>query len=386
MPTILSDVVFRDELRDYMQVNTAEKTAFFQSGILVNNSDMSSLLASPSNTFTIPWWVDLDASIESNYSNDVYTDIAVPLSVTSSSMQARAAYLNEGWNAMNLVKNITNQDPLEFVASRLTSYWQRVAQRRAIATVVGLYNDNVAGTGDMVVDAGGPITAAAIIRARATMGDYTPQIVTPNGTKALSVIAMHSAVYTELQILNLIDFTPIADQVPEFGRYQQMIVVLDDGLPVIGTGADAKYLSVIFGPGAIGYAEEQDEDDMEYDREPARGNGGGAETLWTRRNFVLHPLGYSFNSTTITGTPGTSRPVSANWAGPVVQRTGIAVIQIFVPAGSGSLLITQTADKLRELFEFETDGRLDYFAVSAVDAGEADGWAQMNIQIPYRAV
>lgn len=315
MPTILSDVVFRDELRDYMRVNTAEKTAFFQSGILVNNSDMSTLLASPSNTFTIPWWVDLDASIESNYSNDVYTDIAVPLSVTSASMQARAAYLNEGWNAMNLVKNITNQDPLEFVASRLTNYWQRVAQRRTIATVVGLYNDNVADNGgDMVVDAGGPISAAAIIRAKATMGDYTPQIITPSGTKALSSIAMHTAVYTELQILNLIDFTPIADQVPEFGRYQNMIVVLDDSMPVIGTGEDAKYLSVIFGPGAIGYAEEQDEDDMEYDREPARGNGGGAETLWTRRNFVLHPLGYSFLSATITGTPGTTRPVSANWA------------------------------------------------------------------------
>ncbi|WP_343463481.1 hypothetical protein [Pantoea sp.] len=315
MPTILSDVVFRDELRDYMQVNTAEKTAFFQSGILTNNRDMSTLLASPSNTFTIPWWVDLDASVESNYSNDVYTDIAVPLSVTSASMQARAAYLNEGWNAMSLVKNITNQDPLEFVASRLTSYWQRVAQRRAIATVVGIYNDNVAGNaGDMVVDAGGPITAAAIIRARATMGDYSPQIITPSGTTALSVIAMHSAVYTELSILNQIDFTPIADQVPEFGRYQNMVVVLDDGLPVVGTGADAKYLSIIFGPGALGYAEEQDEDDMEYDREPARGNGGGTETLWTRRNFVIHPLGYSFNSTTITGTPGTSRPISANWS------------------------------------------------------------------------
>lgn len=309
MPTILSDVVFRDELRDYMRVNTAERTAFFESGILTNNNDMSTLLASPSNTFTIPWWVDLDASIESNYSNDVYTDIAVPLSVTSASMQARAAYLNEGWNAMNLVKNITNQDPLEFVASRLTNYWQRVAQRRAIATTIGIYNDNVASNGgDMVIDAGGTINAAAIIRAKATMGDYSGQL------GGLSVIAMHSAVQTELQILNLIDFTPLADQIPEFGRFQGMRVVVDDSMPVIGTGADARYLSVIFGPGAIGYAEEQDEDDMEYDREPARGNGGGAETLWTRRNFVIHPLGYSFLSATITGTPGTTRPVSANWA------------------------------------------------------------------------
>lgn len=309
MPTILSDVVFRDELRDYMRVNTAERTAFFESGILTNNNDMSTLLASPSNTFTIPWWVDLDASIESNYSNDVYTDIAVPLSVTSASMQARAAYLNEGWNAMNLVKNITNQDPLEFVASRLTSYWQRVAQRRAIATAIGIYNDNVASNnGDMVQDAGGTINAAAIIRSKATMGDYSGQL------GGLSVIAMHSAVQTELQILNLIDFTPLADQIPEFGRFQGMRVVVDDSMPVIGTGETAKYLSVIFGPGALGYAEEQDEDDMEYDREPARGNGGGAETLWTRRNFVIHPLGYSFLSAKITGTPGTTRPVSANWA------------------------------------------------------------------------
>lgn len=309
MPTILSDVVFRDELRDYMQVNTAEKTAFFQSGILTNNNDMSTLLASPTNTFTIPWWVDLDASIESNYSNDVYTDIAVPLSVTSASMQARAAYLNEGWNAMSLVKNITNQDPLEFVASRLSSYWQRVAQRRLIATTVGIYNDNVANDGgDMVIDAGGTINAASIIRAKATMGDYSGQL------GGLSVIAMHSAVQTELQILNLIDFTPLADQIPEFGRFQGMRVVVDDSMPVVGTGADAKYLSVIFGPGAIGYAEQQPDNDIRYVEEEERGNGGGAETLWTRRNFVLHPLGFSFLSTTITGTPTTTRPISANWA------------------------------------------------------------------------
>jgi len=310
MPTILSDVVFRDELRDYISVNTVERTAFFESGILTTNSDMTQLLASPSNTFTIPWWVDLDASIESNYSNDVYTDIAVPLSVHTASMQARAAYLNEGWNAMSLVKNITKQDPLEFVAGRLISYWQRVAQRRTIATTIGIYNDNVASNGsDMVVDAGGTINAAAIIRAKATMGDYSGQL------GGLSVIAMHSAVQAELQILTLIDFSPLADQIPEFGRFQGMRVVVDDSMPVIA-GTPNKYLSVIFGPGAIGYAEQQPEgeDGLEYERAPDRGNGGGAETLWTRRNFVVHPLGYSFLSATITGTPTTTRPISANWS------------------------------------------------------------------------
>jgi hypothetical protein len=310
MPTILSDVIFRDELRDYITVNSVEKTAFFESGILTTNSDMTQLLASPTNTFTIPWWVDLDASIEPNYSNDVYTDIAVPLSVHTASMQARAAYLNEGWNCMNLVKNITKQDPLEFVAGRLLSYWRKQAQRRTIATTVGIYNDNVAGNGgDMVVDAGGTINAAAIIRAKATMGDYSGQL------GGLSVIAMHSAVQTELQILNLIDFTPLADQIPEFGRFQGMRVVVDDSMPVI-TGTPNKYLSVIFGPGAIGFAEQQPEgeDGLEYERAPDRGNGGGTETLWTRRNFVVHPLGFSFTGATITGTPTTTRPQSANWS------------------------------------------------------------------------
>ncbi|ATM21087.1 phage tail terminator-like protein [Raoultella ornithinolytica] len=73
-------------------------------------------------------------------------------------------------------------------------------------------------------------------------------------------------------------------------------------------------------------------------------------------------------------------------AGPVVQRTGVLIIQLFVPVGAGTLLTTQTADKLTDLFEFQDDGRLSYFAVSAVPAGEADGWSQLNLQIPYRAL
>lgn len=311
--TVLADIIFQDELRDYIDVNSVEQTAFMQSGIIAQTPEMAQLLAGPSNTFNIPHWIDLDASIEPNYSNDVYTDIATPLAVAQASMGGRSAYLNEGFSAMSLVRMITNQDPLEYVGRRLTSYWEKQAQRRIIAVALGIYNDNVANNGsDMVTDAGGQITAAAIIRARGQMGDV-------GGTGGqLSVIAMHSAVYTELSILNLIDFTPVAGQVPEFGRFQQMAVVLDDGLPIIpgAEGAPAKYLSIVYRQGAIGYADEQPAgiEGLEYDRQPDRGNGGGVDTLWTRRNFLIHPFGYDFTSAIITGTPSTSRPISANWS------------------------------------------------------------------------
>lgn len=64
-------------------------------------------------------------------------------------------------------------------------------------------------------------------------------------------------------------------------------------------------------------------------------------------------------------------------AGPIVYRTGIIIIQLFVPAGSGSKLITETADKLRELFEFQDDDCLSYQAVSSIAVGEKNGWFQL---------
>lgn len=71
---------------------------------------------------------------------------------------------------------------------------------------------------------------------------------------------------------------------------------------------------------------------------------------------------------------------------PCVQRTGIIVIQLFVPTYKGTMAITRAADTLVQHFEFFSQGSFDCFAASAVNLGDdGNGWYQINIQVPYRA-
>lgn len=71
---------------------------------------------------------------------------------------------------------------------------------------------------------------------------------------------------------------------------------------------------------------------------------------------------------------------------PHVRKTGIVVVQLFVPSYKGTLAITRAADTLVRHFEFYSEGGFDCFAASAATLGDDGlGWYQVNIQIPYRA-
>lgn len=71
---------------------------------------------------------------------------------------------------------------------------------------------------------------------------------------------------------------------------------------------------------------------------------------------------------------------------PCVRRTGIIIVQLFVPSYKGTLAITRAADALVQHFEFFSEGGFDCFAASAATIGDdGNGWYQVNIQVPYRA-
>ncbi|EBI0159825.1 hypothetical protein E3Z14_07690 [Salmonella enterica subsp. enterica serovar Cerro] len=317
--TTIGDIVTGNEpvLLSYMTQDPVEKTAFFESGVLTPTPYASEIARGPSNIANIPFWKAIDTSIEPNYSNDVYQDIAAPRNVQTGEMMARVAYLNEGFGQADLTVELASQNPLQSVANRLDNFWQRQAQRRLIATALGLYNDNVAATdayhaqNDMVIDVSATLgfDAGAFIDATQTMGDA---LMGSTG-EVLGAIAMHSFVYGQARKANLIDFIRDSENNTMFATYQGYRVVVDDSMTVVGTGNDRKFISIIFGNGAIGYGEGSPTNPLEYEREASRGNGGGVETLWTRKTWLLHPLGYSFTSAVITGNGSETIARSASW-------------------------------------------------------------------------
>lgn len=306
--TDLNDVFATDReaayevVQSYMDVDPVTRTPFFESGLVVSNPIIAELAQSGTGIVELPFWGRIDASIEPNYSNDVYEDIAIPRKIGTGSMKARNCHLNEGFGSMDLVTDLTGKDPLARVAARLDNYWRQEAELRIVATLRGLLNDAVAETTGMVHQAtlAEGITFEGLIDAQMTMGD---------AFGGIGGYVMNSAAFG----MFLKEKLALATYNPENSLMTRTL----NGLPVIVNDTamtlnNAPVVALI-GQGAFAYGMGMPKMPLEYEREAARGNGGGSETLWTRRNMIVHPIGYSFTSASITGNGTETVARGAGW-------------------------------------------------------------------------
>lgn len=307
--TTLGDLFARDRvasyevIQSYMDTDPVTLTPFFESGLVTSNPILAEVAASGTGIVELPYWLGIDSSVEPNYSNDVYEDIAVPRSIGTGYLRARNAYLNEGFGTMSLVTEIRGRDPLQRVASRLNQYWREQAERRIVATLRGLFEADQADDLGMTFEAAAAdgFTFEGLIDAQMTMGD---------NFGAIGGYVMNTATFGAF----------VKEDVAEVRRNREVNVLERtlNGMPVIVNdqamtdGAGNPIVGLI-GAGAFGYGMADPEVPLEYDREAARGNGGGAETLWTRRNMIVHPIGFDFTSASITGNGTEGRPRSAGW-------------------------------------------------------------------------
>lgn len=303
MTVRLSDVFLRPVYESYSALNDPARNALFASGLIATNAALSALAAKGNKTGTAPFWKDLDASGEPDYTNDDPADKSTPAGVTAGEMVYRKAFVHKSFASMDLVAELLAENPLQHIRNRFGFYWTRQLQKRLIAMTNGILASNVANNaGDMVIDISGAagaaaqFTTAAMLDAEYTLGD---------AVGGLTGMAVHSAVARKMAGLDLLDTEHDSDGKVVIVRYQGKIVVIDDTLPVSGVGVDRVFTSVLFGPGAFGFGgaegtavgigEGTPEHGSYVTRTEDAGNGGGMETIGERKTWLLHPFGFSWN-------------------------------------------------------------------------------------------
>lgn len=327
--TQLTDVVIPEIYADYQAENSPELTAFFDSGIVVRNPMLDQKANAGSDTINIPFWKDLDATDEPNIGNDNPASTATPAKITTGNQVGRMAYLNNGWSSADLSSELAGADPMQRIAARTGTYWQRQFQRRLIASCLGVLADNDANDADdmmhsIAVEDASNVSAATVFgRAAFTSAAFT----LGDRFESTTAIAVHSVVYKRMIDNDDIDYIRDSEGTIVMQTFMGRRVIVDDSMPVeAGSTSGFKYTSILFGEGAFGYGEGSARVPVEIEREAAQGNGAGIETLWERKSWLLHPFGFKFVEGSVASVSPTiaEMKLAANWDR-VVDRKNVGI-------------------------------------------------------------
>lgn len=298
----LADIIDVTVFQDLPAVNSPEKTAFIESGAAVRSPMLDSLALAAGKKAELPYWNDIDAAIEANLSSDDPAAIAAAQKITQGEQETRKAFLNKGLSSSDLASELAmGENAMQHIRNRVDTYWMRQWQRRLIASCDGILADNVANDGgDMVHDVAAESIATQSAATKWSRANFTSAAFTlGDAFNNTGAIAVHSAIYKQMVDADDIDFIPDSQGNMIIPTFMGKRVVVDDGMTVTAGSTDGfKYTTVLFGEGAFGYGEGMPDYPVELEREASQGNGGGIGTLWTRKTFLLHPLGFRS-----TGTP-----------------------------------------------------------------------------------
>lgn len=280
--TRIADIFVGDYYQTLDPVNSPEKTAVYQSGIVTKNPALSDIANNGQGTSTISYWQDLDANEEANVSTDDPDQKGKVGKASQGKMQARTLYLNKPYGVSDLTTELANSEPMQHIRNRYGKYWERQWQRYLLGAARGVIASNLANnSGDMVIDAGAAMTATAMQDAAFTAGDAADQF---------AAIGVHSVVMKQMVQKDLIEYVKDSQGNIILTTYLGKPIFMDDGL----TYGAKQYLSMFFGTGAFGYGEGTPTNPAEVQRDALGGNGGGSEIIVERKTYILQPAGFSW--------------------------------------------------------------------------------------------
>lgn len=338
--TKISDVIVPEIFTPYVIEKTAEKSRILQSGIAVANPKLNELVSKGGLTMNMPFWKDLTGEDEVLDDGTALTPdkIGADKDIACLLMRGRA------WGANDLAGALAGDDPMSAIADRVSDYWARREQKTLLSVIKGVFASSE--MQDHVLDRSSEkISGSIVLDAKQLLGDEAG---------SLQAVMMHSAVYTELQKQNLIEYTTMQGPsgspitIPTYLTYA---VIVDDGMPrdgvykkttdtditagktyytvangvysAVKTPAKADianyyektgevYTTYLFARGSIGRGEGTPVSlvPTETDRDSL----AGEDFLINRRAFVLHPMGIKWQGNAVGVTPSNEElATGTNW-------------------------------------------------------------------------
>ncbi|UDM74989.1 major capsid protein [Vagococcus fluvialis] len=310
--TKIADVIVPEVFNQYVIERTAELSAFYQSGVVVNNPELDKLASSGGRLINMPYWNDLTGEDEVlSDTESLGTDkIVAGQDVAVLLMRGKA------WKSNDLAKALSGDDPMRAIGDLVAAYWARRQQVTLISTLKGVFatagTKMATNTHDISALTGNEaaFTGENFLDASYKLGD---------AEERLTAISVHSMVYASLRKQNLIEYMLDSNNA-KIPTYMGKRVIVDDGMPKDGD----VFTSYIFGAGAVGLGNGAAPVPTETDRDSLAGD----DILINRQHFLLHPRGVKFTDKSVAGSSPTNAELSAgtNWER-VYEPKNVRIVQ-----------------------------------------------------------
>lgn len=211
----------------------------------------------------------------------------------------------KAWTEKDFSYDITGGvDFMENVAQQVSEYWDEQDQAMLVSILNGVFSMSDTAGAEFVAEHTHDVSA--ITNTEGVLGYMDATTLNTGIQKAagdhkgkFSLALMHSKVATDLENQNLLTYIKYNDangiqRDTNIATLNGRLVIVDDDMPVIkGTGAAAdKYVTYVFGQGAIEYTNCGAKVPYEMARDPYR--NGGEDTLVSRQRKCWAPYGISF--------------------------------------------------------------------------------------------
>lgn len=268
------------------------KDELVKSRVLVADETIKSLLSSQTGSYygTIPFYGRIGGDAL-NYDGE--TDITAT-SMDTFEQAVVAVGRAKAWTEKDFSVEITaGVDFMSEIAKQVVEYWDDVDTGMIMAILKGVFSMKGDANLEFVNNHTFDISAEVDNKVDATSLNSAIQKASGDKRAKFSMVFMHSAVATNLENQNLLEYLKYTDangiqRALPLAQWNGRMVIVDDGMPV----ENGKYTTYVFGEGAIRYADLGAKVPYAMARDESK--NGGMDTLYSRRRMCFAPYGISY--------------------------------------------------------------------------------------------